>query len=94
MIIAGIPYLNFLCIVLWCYVFIPSQASILPPKAANFKSIDSEILNLDFFACNLSIPYMTNVTRLMMTRYIKAICRRLRSSIFSMIRGRVRQILL
>ena len=35
--IAGMPYLNFLCIVLWCQTFIPIHAPMLPPSTASSK---------------------------------------------------------
>ena len=55
--INGMPYLNFLCRVLWCQVFIPNHAPMLPPKTANHSSVDSgmrHLLRLDF---HLSMPY-------------------------------------
>ena len=35
--IAGMPYLNFLCIVLGCQTFIPIHAPMLPPSTASNK---------------------------------------------------------
>ena len=62
MMIAGTPYLNFLCRVLWCQTFIPSQAPILPPSTAINNNVASGILHFDFFAFHLSTPYMKKVT--------------------------------
>ena len=39
---AGMPYLNFLCIALWCQTFIPIHAPMLPPSTASNKSVASE----------------------------------------------------
>ncbi len=61
----GMPYLNFLCIVLWCHTRIPIHAPMLPPRTANIKSVNSEIRHLSLFALYLSIPYTMNVTVLM-----------------------------
>ena len=62
---AGMPYLNFLCIVLWCQTFIPIHAPMLPPTTAIINSVVSGILHFAFLALYLSIPYMMNVTALM-----------------------------
>ena len=43
------PYLNFLCIVLWCQTFIPTHAPTLPPSTANNKSVASEMRHLALF---------------------------------------------
>ena len=45
---AGMPYLNFLCIVLWCQTFIPIHAPMLPPSTASNKSVASGITPLGF----------------------------------------------
>lgn len=45
---AGMPYLNFLCIVLWCQTFIPIHAPMLPPRTASNKSVASEMRHLAF----------------------------------------------
>ena len=66
--IAGMPYLNFLCIVLWCQTFIPIHAPMLPPSTASNKSVASGIRHLAFFALYLSMPYTMNVTALMPRR--------------------------
>ena len=65
---AGMPYLNFLCIVLWCQTFIPIHAPMLPPSIASNKSVASEMRHLAFFALYLSMPYTMNVTALMPRR--------------------------
>ena len=62
---AGTPYLNFLCCVLWRQVFMPASAPILPPKAAHQSKVDSGTLHLDRLAFHLSMPYRKNVTLLM-----------------------------
>lgn len=62
---AGMPYLNFLCIVLWCQTFIPIHAPILPPRTANNKSVASEMRHLAFLALYLSMPYTMKATALM-----------------------------
>ena len=62
---SGMPYLNFLCRVLWCQTFIPSQAPTLPPITANPRSVASGIRHLERFAFILSMPYTMNVTTLM-----------------------------
>jgi hypothetical protein len=62
---AGMPYLNFLCIVLWCQTFIPIHAPMLPPTTAIINSVVSGIRHFAFLALYLSIPYMMNVTALM-----------------------------
>ena len=61
---AGMPYLNFLCIVLWCQTFIPIHAPMLPPSTASNKSVASGIRHLAFLALYLSMPYTMNVTTL------------------------------
>ena len=66
--IAGTPYLNFLCSVLWCQTLIPNQAPTLPPKAENISSLASDIRHLECWAFHLSMPYKKNVTTLMETR--------------------------
>ena len=63
-IIKGIPYLNFLCIVLWCHIFIPSHAPMLPPKTASSSKVDSGIRHRSFLAFHLSMPYKKNVITL------------------------------
>ena len=55
-IINGIPYLNFLCIVLWCQTFIPNHAPILPPIIASRSRVVSGIRHFPFLAFNLSTP--------------------------------------
>ena len=67
--INGMPYLNFLCIVLWCHTFMPSQAPMLPPSTAKPKRDASRMRQSDFFAFHLSMPYVRNVATLMTTRY-------------------------
>jgi len=42
------PYLNFLCIVLWCHVCMPSHAPMLPPITANISNVASDIRHLPF----------------------------------------------
>ena len=66
--IAGTPYLNFLCCVLWCHTRMPSNAPILPPKTAHHSKVDSCILHLDRLALRLSMPYRKNVTILTVAR--------------------------
>ena len=66
--VTGMPYLNFLCIVLWCQTFIPIHAPMLPPSTASNKSVASEMRHLAFFALYLSMPYMMNATALMARR--------------------------
>ena len=60
--ITGTPNLNFLCSVLWCQVFMPSNAPILSPNAAHHNKVDSSILHFARLAFHLSIPYKKNVT--------------------------------
>ena len=52
--IAGMPYLNFLCIVLWCQTFIPIHAPMLPPSTASNghsnAKIRSSAINLLFIS--------------------------------------------
>ena len=55
-IIKGIPYLNFLCIVLWCHTFIPRNAPMLPPITARKSKVNSGIRHLFFLAFSLSMP--------------------------------------
>ena len=62
---AGMPYLNFLCIVLWCQTRIPVHAPMLPPITASDKSVASEMRHLAFLALYLSMPYTMNATALM-----------------------------
>ena len=60
--IAGTPYVNFLCCVLWRHTCIPNHAPILPPMAANPNSTLSGTrhrLCCDFL---LSMPYTKKVT--------------------------------
>ena len=45
---AGTPYLNFLCIVLWCQTRIPIHAPTLPPSRASNKSVASGMRHLAF----------------------------------------------
>lgn len=62
------PNLNFGCLVLWRQVFIPIHAPMLPPRMARVIRIFSETLHLLFFALYLSIPYIKNVTILIIMR--------------------------
>lgn len=66
--INGIPYLNFLCRVLWCQTVIPNQAPILPPTTASPNKTDSGTRHLARCALNLSIPYKKKVITLMAAR--------------------------
>ena len=61
MMMAGIPYLNFLCMVLWCQTFIPSHAPMLPPSTASVSSAASLMRHLACLALSLSIPNVKNV---------------------------------
>ena len=54
---AGMPYLNFLCIVLWWQTRNPVHAPMLPPMTASDKSVASEMRHLAFLALYLSMPY-------------------------------------
>lgn len=54
--IAGIPIVNFLCLVLCLNTFIASKAPIEPPSKANDISEISEIRQRPFFAFHLSRP--------------------------------------
>ena len=67
----GTPYLNFLCIVLWCQTFMPNHAPMLPPITAIINNVDSGMRHLERFAFHLSIPYVKNVITLMSSRYIR-----------------------
>ena len=68
--IAGTPYLNFLCSVLWCHTFIPSSAPTEPPMIAIQSRVASGMRHLFDFAFHLSMPYMMNVMTLTERRYI------------------------
>ena len=59
---AGRPYLNLTCSVLWCQAFMPNSAPMLPPAAAHQSKVDSSIRHLDRLAFHLSMPYKKNVT--------------------------------
>ena len=65
---AGTPYLNFLCKVLWCQTFMPSQAPTLPPMMANSSKAASRMRHFAFLAFHLSKPYVKNVATLMIPR--------------------------
>ena len=56
MMIRGTPYLNFLCIVLWCQICMPVHAPMLPPMTAKVSSVASEMRHLRFLALYLSKP--------------------------------------
>lgn len=64
----GMPYLNFLCIVLWRQTRMANHAPMLPPRTANNKSVVSEMRHIAFLAMYLSMPYTMNVTALMASR--------------------------
>ena len=66
--IAGTPYRNLLCCVLWCQAFIPNNAPTLPPNAAHHSKEDSGTRHFDRLAFHLSMPYTMNVTILMAAR--------------------------
>ena len=63
--IAGTPYLNFLCWVLWRQTFIPNHAPTLPPKAANPSNTLSGMRQRLCCAFHLSMPYTMKVTTVM-----------------------------
>lgn len=64
----GMPYLNFLCIVLWRQTRMAIHAPMLPPRTASNKSVASEMRHIAFLASYLSMPYTMNVTALMARR--------------------------
>ena len=53
---AGRPYLNLRCMVLWCQTFMPSHAPMLPPTRARRSRVASGMRHLPFLALSLSMP--------------------------------------
>lgn len=66
--IAGTPYLNFLCCVLWRQTCIPNHAPTLPPTAANPSKTLSGMRHRLCCAFHLSMPYAKKATTLMMAK--------------------------
>lgn len=68
MMMAGMLYLKLWSIVLWCQTFIPSHASIQPPKTFRVGSAASLMRQLACLALSLSIPNVKNKATLIITR--------------------------
>ena len=78
-IITGMPYLNFLCIVLWCQSRIPTQAPMLPPMTAIISSIASDMRHLtNVFLCILTVVKSRASAIFKASLILLSACRRLK----------------